>query len=309
MHPFRLTPVPAVADFDQACAEGRHGASNRALCDALELALTGSGTSLDPLACVPLDGSPQASASASAQMERLVADFMQMYRERNEALKEVASAHHDALFRLALAADFKDDDTGVHVVRIGFLAEALALALGHSPEWAALLRKAAPMHDVGKIGIPDAVLKKPGTFTPEERTVMNRHARIGADILGQSRIPLFQLAAEVALTHHERFDGRGYPQGLAGNDIALSGRIVSVVDFFDALTMDRCYRLAMPDAMVYEMIRAERGNAFDPHIVDAILEHWPRFIGLRNLVTQRQPTFADLLRGSLDAADVRKVAG
>ena len=242
-------------------------------------------------------------AAAGAQMERLLVDLGQMYRERNEALKEVVSAHHDALFRLALAADFKDDDTGIHIVRIGFLAEALALALGQSRPWAELLRKAAPMHDIGKIGIPDAVLKKPGSFTPEERAVMNQHACMGADILGQSRIPLFQLAAEVALTHHERFDGRGYPKGLSGDAIAISGRIVSVVDFFDALTMDRCYRPAMADDKVNEMLRVERGNAFDPHIVDTFLAHWPSFIALRDRVTRLQPSFADLVRGSVDGAD------
>ncbi len=239
-------------------------------------------------------------AAAAAQMERLVTDLGQMYRERNEALKEVVSAHHDALFRLALAADFKDDDTGIHIVRIGFLAEQLALALGGSRPWAEMLRKAAPMHDIGKIGIPDAVLKKPGRFEPDERAVMNRHARMGADILGQSRIPLFQLAAEVALGHHERFDGAGYPSGLAGEDIPLSGRIVSVVDFFDALTMDRCYRLALPDAEVMDMMRAERGRAFDPRIVDTFLAHWSEFAALRDRVTRLNLSFADLVRGPVE---------
>jgi putative two-component system response regulator len=239
-------------------------------------------------------------ASAAAQMERLVTDLGQMYRERNEALKEVVSAHHDALFRLALAADFKDDDTGIHIVRIGFLAERLALALGGSRPWAEMLRKAAPMHDIGKIGIPDAVLKKPGRFDPDERVVMNRHARMGADILGQSRIPLFQLAAEVALSHHERFDGAGYPGGLAGEDIPLSGRIVSVVDFFDALTMDRCYRLALPDAEVMDMMRAERGRAFDPRVVDAFLAHWAEFTALRDHVTRLNLSFAELVRGPVE---------
>jgi len=243
-------------------------------------------------------------ADATAQMERMVTDFGQMYRERNEALKEVAKAHHDALFRLALAADLKDDDTGVHIVRIGFLAEALALALGHSPEWAALLRKAAPMHDIGKIGIPDDVLKKKGAFTLEERFVMNQHAQMGADILGQSRIPLFQLAAEVALTHHERFDGRGYPKGLTANEIAMSGRIVSVVDYFDALTMDRCYRRAMTDDTVHTMLYAERGIAFDPFVVDAFLAQWPQFLALRDRVTRLRPSFADLVRGSVDGVEL-----
>ena len=259
--------------------------------------------SLEPASVDSGGESLRFDADAGAQMERLVVDFGQMYQERNQALQEVVSAHHDALFRLALAADFKDEDTGVHIVRIGFLAEALALALGQSRTWAELLRKAAPMHDIGKIGIPDAVLKKPGSFTPEERAVMNRHPRIGADILGQSRIPLFQLAAEVALTHHERFDGRGYPNSLEGDAIALSGRIVSVVDFFDALTMDRCYRLAMPDAQVKEMLLLERGNAFDPLIVDTFLAHWSRFIALRDRVTQLRLSFADLVSGGVEAVD------
>ena len=262
--------------------------------------------SLEPANAEPAGSSLRFDADAGAQMERLVVDLGQMYRERNEALKEVVSAHHDALFRLALAADFKDDDTGIHIVRIGFLAEALALALGQSQPWAELLRKAAPMHDIGKIGIPDAVLKKPGSFTLEERVVMNRHPRIGADILGQSRIPLFQLAAEVALTHHERFDGRGYPHSLAGDAIALSGRIVAVVDFFDALTMDRCYRPAMPDAKVQDMLRVERGNAFDPLIVDTFLAHWPRFVALRDRVTRLHLSFADLVRGNVEALEARE---
>lgn len=253
-------------------------------------------------------GNMRFDVDASAQMERMLADFGQMYQERNEALKEVAKAHHDALFRLAMAADFKDDDTGVHIVRIGFLAEALALALGHRPAWAELLRKAAPMHDIGKIGIPDAVLKKAGKLTLEERSVMNQHALMGAEILGQSRIPLFQLAAEVALSHHERFDGRGYPNGLAGHDIAMSGRIVSVVDFFDALTMDRCYRPAMADDTVNEMLRAERGKAFDPEIVDTFLAHWPHFVALRNRITLLQLSFADLVNGSVEGVGVTGVA-
>ena len=247
-------------------------------------------------------------ADASAQMERLVSDFGQMYRERNDALKEVTSAHHDALFRLALAADLKDDDTGVHIMRIGFLAEALALALGHSPSWSELLRKAAPMHDIGKIGIPDTVLKKPGPFTPAERIVMNHHPRMGSDILGKSRIPLFQLAAEVALTHHERFDGGGYPRNLAGDAIPISGRIVAVVDFFDTLTMDRCYRRAMTDETTYEMLRVHRGSAFDPHVVDTFLANWPRFTALRDQINRVEPTFADLVRGKLQGADESSVA-
>ena len=258
---------------------------------------------LDPMFSNPVD-SLRFEADASAQMERLVSDFGQMYRERNEALKEVTIAHHDALFRLALAADLKDNDNGIHIVRIGFLAEALALAMGLSPNWSELLRKAAPMHDIGKIGIPDAVLKKPGPFTQSERVVMNQHPRMGSDILGQSRIPLFQLAAEVALTHHERFDGGGYPHGLAGDAIPVSGRIVAVVDFFDALTMDRCYRPAMTYETTFEMLRLHRGSAFDPYIVDTFLAGWTHFVSLRNEINRLKLTFANLVRG-----DIRFVEG
>lgn len=234
------------------------------------------------------------SPDASAQMERLVADFGRMYQERNDALNEVARAHHDALLRLSRAAEFRDDDTGVHIVRIGYLAWALALRLGQPAPWALLLRQAAPMHDVGKIGMPDGVLKKPGAFTPEERAVMNQHPQIGAEILGRSRIPLFQLAAEAALTHHERWDGRGYPAGLAGEAIPLSGRIVAVVDFFDALTMDRCYRPAYADDRALRMLRAQRGLAFDPHIVDVFMAHADELIELRERVNSGQLGMAEL---------------
>jgi putative two-component system response regulator len=233
--------------------------------------------------------------SSATQMQCILADLGRMYQERNEALREVARAHHEVLLRLSLAADLKDDDTGIHIVRIAYLAEQLALRLGESAEFARLLRDAAPMHDVGKIGIPDNVLKKPGPLTPEEREVMMQHPAMGAQILGQSRIPLFQMASLVALTHHERWDGAGYPSGLAGEAIPLCGRIVSVVDFFDALTMDRVYRPAMSDDVALQMLADQRGNAFDPRLVDCFLAHRAEMIALREMVNAKRPTFADLL--------------
>lgn len=232
--------------------------------------------------------------AAAAQMERIVQDLGRMYHERNEALREVTRAHHEALLRLALAADYRDDDTGVHMVRIGYLAEALALLLGEPEGFAGMLRRAAPMHDVGKIGIPDAILKKPGAYTPEERAQMNQHAQMGADILGRSRVPLFQLAAEVALTHHERWDGSGYPRGLVGEAIPISGRIVAVVDFFDALTMDRCYRKAFSDEVALGMLVQQRGVAFDPRIVDAFASHVDDMTALRERINANPPSFEQL---------------
>lgn len=233
--------------------------------------------------------------AAGEQMERIVADLGRMYQERNEALREVERAHHEALLRLSLAADFRDDDTGVHIMRIAFLAEALALRLGQQVRFAQMLRRAAPMHDIGKIGVPDQVLKKPGAYTPDEREVMNQHPEMGAQILGKSRIPLFQLAAEVAMTHHERWDGAGYPKRLAGDAIPLSGRIVAVVDFFDALTMDRCYRKAFDDEVALQMLLEQRGVAFDPHVVDVFVAHLPEMVAIRERINLQRPSFESLV--------------
>ncbi|MES2928309.1 MAG: HD domain-containing phosphohydrolase [Pseudomonadota bacterium] len=243
----------------------------------------------------------QFSPAAADQMEKIVFDLGRMYQERNEALQEVARAHHEALFLLSMAAEYKDGDTGIHIVRIGFLAEALALFLGESKDYALMLRKAAPMHDIGKIGIPDEVLKKPGAFTPQERAIMNQHSAIGADILGKSRIALFQMAAEIALAHHERWDGTGYPNQLAGQAIPLSGRIVTIVDFYDALTMDRVYRPAFSHEKALDMLLAERGKAFDPDIVDCFLRNSAAISALREQVTAGRMTFADLINRKQEA--------
>lgn len=233
-------------------------------------------------------------AAAVAQMERLVADFGRMYKERNEALREVTRAHHEALLRLSLAAELRDDDTGVHIVRIGYLAEALALMLGEPVQYAQQLRRAAPMHDIGKIGIADRVLKKVGPLAESERAEMKQHPVLGAHILGRSSIALFELAAEIALTHHERWDGSGYPRGLSGEAIPLSGRIVAVCDFFDALTMDRCYREALSPEVALRMLEQESGRAFDPHIVDCFVRNIHRLVALRDYINRHPPTFESL---------------
>ena len=247
---------------------------------------------------IPDSGSPS-SAAASRQLERLVVDFGRIYRERNEALDELVQAHHDALLRLAMAAECigngPGDGAGVNIVRIGFMSEALALLLGHSTDAARMLRKAAPLHDIGKIGISDAVHKKPGALSPQERIAMNQHPVLGAELLGRSRLPLFQLAAELALTHHERWDGSGYPGGLRGESIPLAGRIVAVVDVFDALTSDCCYRPAFSDAAALAMLAEQRGLAFDPHIVDVFLAHAEALVAVRERVNLTQPTFHDIV--------------
>lgn len=233
-----------------------------------------------------------------AQMQRMVLDMGEVYRKHKLALEEVTRAHHEALFRLALAAEYRDDDTGAHIVRMGFVAEEIALLAGMPAEQAAMLRMTAPMHDVGKIGISDRVLKKPGPFNADERLEMNRHPEMGAHILGASHIPLFAMAAEVALSHHERWDGGGYPKGLKGEDIPLAGRIAAVADFFDAITMDRCYRAAFSDERALEMLQAESGKAFDPHLVDVFIANAPRIVALRDRINQIEPSFGDLVKGA-----------
>ncbi|HEU0014892.1 MAG TPA: HD domain-containing phosphohydrolase [Longimicrobium sp.] len=192
----------------------------------------------------------------------------QRVRERTEELERT---HMEVLERLAEAAELRDDDTGQHTRRVGALAARLAAALGMSPEAAAVLRHSATLHDVGKIGIPDAILLKPGRLTPEERAVMQSHTTIGARILDEGRTPLMQSAERIARHHHERWDGGGYPGGLAGEDIPLDARIVAVADVFDALSHDRPYRPAWPPEKVYEELRAQAGAHFDPRVVDAFL--------------------------------------
>jgi putative two-component system response regulator len=211
------------------------------------------------------------------------------------AFERLTLAHGEALLRLALAAEYRDDQSGVHIVRLGLLAEALALALGQPPAWAALVRCAAPLHDVGKIGIPDHVLQKPGALTPAERVLMNTHPQIGAQILGPSEVPMFALGAEVALTHHERFGGGGYPHGLVGEAIPLSGRIVCVVDYFDALTMERPYRPAFGDRKALEMLSDGRGTLFDPSVAQAFLDQAEAMLALRDRVNAQPPHFSELL--------------
>jgi putative two-component system response regulator len=141
---------------------------------------------------------------------------------------------------------------------------------------------AAPMHDVGKIGISEEILSKPGPLTHEERREMERHAMIGCEILADSQSELLRVAATIALTHHERYDGSGYPRGLAGKEIPLEGRITAVADVFDALLSERCYRSALSPAETMATIREGRGSHFDPQVADVLLGHWDEVISLRS---------------------------
>jgi HD-GYP domain-containing protein (c-di-GMP phosphodiesterase class II) len=177
--------------------------------------------------------------------------------------------------RLALAAEYRDDDTGQHTSRVADLSVRIGAALGMPDAELRLLRHAAPLHDVGKIAIPDRILLKPGRLTALEFKQMKTHTTVGSEMLARPGFPLLEMAAQIALTHHERWDGSGYPAALAGADIPLVGRIVAVADVFDALTHERPYKDAWPLADAVAEIRAQRHCQFDPEVVDAFLAVLP----------------------------------
>ena len=191
--------------------------------------------------------------------------------EVTRAQREIQAGHLDTIRRLTLAAEYKDHDTAGHIERIGRYSQIVGMAMHLQPGTVDLLLHAAPMHDVGKLGIPDSILLKPGPLDQEERRIMNTHTTIGGQILSGSSSPVIQMGERVALTHHERWDGSGYPKGIGEEEIPLEARICSVVDFFDALTMDRPYRRAVPNDEVVEMIVEERGKSFDPAVVEIFL--------------------------------------
>jgi putative two-component system response regulator len=188
-------------------------------------------------------------------------------RERTRALEE---AQIEIVARLAAAAEFRDDNTGQHTQRVGQMSALLATQLGLPDAQVALIRRAAELHDVGKIGVPDAILMKMGKLTEQEFEVVKTHTTIGARILSGGKFPLLRLAEEIAFTHHERWDGSGYG-GMRGEDIALAGRIVAVADVFDALTQQRPYKPAWPVGDAIAEIERQRARQFDPTIVDAFM--------------------------------------
>jgi putative two-component system response regulator len=183
---------------------------------------------------------------------------------------ELEATQIEILERLALAAEYRDDNTGEHTKRVGEMAAQIAQFLGWSAEDVELMRHAAPLHDVGKIAISDLILLKPGKLTPEEFETMKEHAWLGAQILSGGRFPLLQMAEEIALTHHECWDGTGY-LGIGGEAIPMAGRIVAVADVFDALTSERPYKKIWSLSEALEEIKRQSGHQFDPRVVEAFL--------------------------------------
>ncbi len=194
------------------------------------------------------------------------------YADLKKAYAQIQDSYAEMIFRFALIAEYRDESTGTHLVKIADYSAEIAREMGLSKKDVDNLRYASPMHDIGKIVIPDAILKKPGGLTPEEREVMKKHTTLGADIFENSKSPLLRVARIISLTHHERFDGTGYPQGLKGDDIPLFGRIVSVADVFDALTSKRPYKEAYGFDEALALIKEGSGTQFDPAVVRAFLK-------------------------------------
>ncbi len=214
-----------------------------------------------------------ASHLAESRERRRIARDNELLEEKvRERTRELRETQLEVVSRLGQAAESRDHDTGEHISRMSRLCEELALAVGMSERDAENLHHASALHDIGKIGIPDAILLKPGPLTPEERAVMQTHTTIGAAILAGSRLPLLQMGERIALTHHERWDGEGYPARLKGEEIPLVGRICAICDVFDALTSKRPYKEPWPTEDALAEIESQAGKQFDAELVDAFLK-------------------------------------
>ena len=199
----------------------------------------------------------------------------ELERKVSERTADIERREIEVAMRLVAASDFRDEETGNHVRRIGKYAQVMARELGWGASEIGSMGLAAPMHDVGKIGVPDRILLKPSPLTEEEFESMKKHTLIGAQILGGSDISLLNLAEEIALSHHEKWDGSGYPVGLKGEAIPLSGRLVAVIDVYDSLVHDRVYRAALPEEEVLEIIKESSGTHFDPAIHQCFVDILP----------------------------------
>jgi putative two-component system response regulator len=202
----------------------------------------------------------------------------QMVRLRTEELNRTRL---QVVQRLGRAAEYRDNETGNHIIRVSQISALLAKKLGWSDEASELMLHASPMHDIGKIGIPDHILLKPGRFEPAEREIINTHTTIGGKLLDGDDSPLLKLAREIALSHHEKWDGSGYPNGLAGEAIPQSGRIVAVADVFDALTSARPYKKAWTVEDATKFVRDNAGSHFDTAVVDCFIELLPDILVIR----------------------------
>ena len=222
------------------------------------------------------EGAHDRTAELAAEVDRL-----QMVE------RELRLAQEDTVERLSIAAEFRDDEAARHVQRMSRYTSLLAARSGEDAQRAEMVRISSVMHDVGKIGIPDSILLKPGKLTPEERRIMEQHSEIGYRILSGSRSEVLTLAAQIAWTHHERVDGNGYPRRLAGDAIPVEGRMAAIADVFDALTSHKVYKKAFPLGQAVDIMREERGSHFDADLLDLFLDSMDEVIRIKERFADR----------------------
>ncbi|NCB54918.1 MAG: HD domain-containing protein [Epsilonproteobacteria bacterium] len=208
------------------------------------------------------------------ELQRKFAEVEALQQEIEETQKEV-------IFTMGSIGESRSKETGNHVRRVAEYSKLIALHYGLCEHDAEMLKQASPMHDIGKVAIPDAILNKPGKLTPEEFEIMKKHTELGYDMLKHSHRPLLQTAAIVAYEHHEKFNGQGYPRGLKGANIHIYSRITAFADVFDALGNQRCYKPAWKDEAIFNFFHQERGEHFDPKIVDIFFNHLSEFLHIR----------------------------
>jgi response regulator RpfG family c-di-GMP phosphodiesterase len=195
--------------------------------------------------------------------------------------KDIEDTQKEVVFTMGAIGESRSKETGNHVKRVAEYSKLLALYYGLDEKDAEMLKQASPMHDIGKVAIPDAILNKPGRFDEQERKIMDTHAKLGYDMLRHSSRPLLNTAAIVAHEHHEKWDGSGYPRGLSGEDIHIYGRITALADVFDALGSDRCYKKAWDDEKIFKLFKEEKGKHFDPKLVDIFFDNLDEFLKIR----------------------------
>jgi putative two-component system response regulator len=219
-------------------------------------------------------------------------DINKVLDERvRERTRELNETRLEVIRRLGRAAEFRDNETGYHIIRMSKYSQIIARTYGLGDQEADLILNASPMHDIGKIGIPDQILLKPGKLDKQEWEIMKTHAAIGAEILSGHDSELMVMARRIALNHHEKFDGSGYPNGLAGNDIPICARIVALSDVFDALTSERPYKKAWPVEEAVAEIRKCSGNHFDPQLVEAFEQSLPAMLDVRSCYQEQEQDF------------------
>ncbi|NOQ32067.1 MAG: HD domain-containing protein [Helicobacteraceae bacterium] len=200
--------------------------------------------------------------------------------------KEIVDTQKEIIFTMGAIGERRSKETGNHVKRVAEYSKLFALRYGLNQEDAEMLKQASPMHDIGKIAIPDDILNKPARFTEEEFIIMKNHSELGYEMLRASSRPLLKLAAIIAYQHHERWDGKGYPQGLSTTDIDINGRITAIADVFDALGSNRIYKKAWSDEKIFAFFKDERARHFDPKLVDIFFENLDEFLRIRNSLNE-----------------------